>query len=310
MEAYAKVEPVPIPSAPPAYTPVQETVVPFHPRTDELRECRFCHETDGAMIAPCMCSGSIRWVHRECLDEWRSVSQNPLSFSTCDTCHFTYVYDKQYDESCDVAPYATCCMRVSLDLGIALGALLGVVAILSLLVAAGDSNRDIPHYFNDSQHWGVSNWVIYFFWGWIIFFFILGLLGIFLLMIACCCSNGTTYSGYDAHTYPYYRRRPVFICFDGNMYFATGGGSNTSCCICCLPNCSDCKLSGGGGGGDKDGCTALAVIFFIIVACGIIIGLTLAIWFICIVVGKHMSIIYQRQKTGRLVVKDFAANQN
>jgi len=36
--------------------------------SDEQRQCRFCLEEDGEMIAPCLCKGSTKWVHRECLD--------------------------------------------------------------------------------------------------------------------------------------------------------------------------------------------------------------------------------------------------
>jgi len=51
----------------------------------EVRICRNCHDSEGDdFIAPCQCSGSIRWVHRHCLDEWRSVSRNPSSFTQCD----------------------------------------------------------------------------------------------------------------------------------------------------------------------------------------------------------------------------------
>ena len=32
--------------------------------------CRFCFEGDGELIAPCKCSGSQKYVHRECLCTW------------------------------------------------------------------------------------------------------------------------------------------------------------------------------------------------------------------------------------------------
>jgi len=45
--------------------------------------CRNCHESIpiDQLIAPCACAGSVRWVHKSCLDTWRSVSPNPESFS-------------------------------------------------------------------------------------------------------------------------------------------------------------------------------------------------------------------------------------
>ena len=47
----------------------------------EQRTCRFClggeeegATGDGALIAPCRCAGTQRWVHAGCLREWRRVS--------------------------------------------------------------------------------------------------------------------------------------------------------------------------------------------------------------------------------------------
>jgi hypothetical protein len=57
-------------------------------------ECRFClleeNECDAPLIAPCRCKGSSKWVHRSCLDTWRS-SGGIESFSNCATCSFEYV---------------------------------------------------------------------------------------------------------------------------------------------------------------------------------------------------------------------------
>ncbi|XP_070058109.1 uncharacterized protein [Nicotiana tomentosiformis] len=37
-------------------------------------QCRICLETDGMdFIAPCKCKGTSKYVHRECLDQWRAV---------------------------------------------------------------------------------------------------------------------------------------------------------------------------------------------------------------------------------------------
>ncbi|KAF9678821.1 hypothetical protein SADUNF_Sadunf07G0076000 [Salix dunnii] len=40
----------------------------------EQIQCRICLETDGRdFIAPCQCKGTAKYVHRECLDQWRAV---------------------------------------------------------------------------------------------------------------------------------------------------------------------------------------------------------------------------------------------
>ena len=41
------------------------------PEAGELAVCRICLSEDDPMtlIAPCLCAGTSRWVHRDCLDE-------------------------------------------------------------------------------------------------------------------------------------------------------------------------------------------------------------------------------------------------
>ena len=69
----------------------------------ELKMCRICLEeqeerrpprgASGAvgkqMIAPCLCKWSQRWVHRDCLDEWRATERG-RAFSHCNTCSFKF----------------------------------------------------------------------------------------------------------------------------------------------------------------------------------------------------------------------------
>ena len=57
-----------------------------------MPECRICWESDDHLIAPCRCSGTQQWIHRECLYEWRAYSPE---FNRCGTCQFTYVFDIQ-----------------------------------------------------------------------------------------------------------------------------------------------------------------------------------------------------------------------
>ncbi|KAK9059453.1 hypothetical protein SSX86_020155 [Deinandra increscens subsp. villosa] len=51
--------------------------------------CRICLEGDGEedddLISPCMCKGTQQFVHRACLDHWRSVKEG-FAFSHCSTC--------------------------------------------------------------------------------------------------------------------------------------------------------------------------------------------------------------------------------
>jgi hypothetical protein len=63
------------------------------------QSCRICLEEDDEIkfISPCNCSGSVKFVHRECLNKWRySVDYNPLvnldtsRLTTCEICNSIY----------------------------------------------------------------------------------------------------------------------------------------------------------------------------------------------------------------------------
>ena len=62
---------------------------------DGRAQCRFCFETGNAdsMIAPCLCAGSIKYVHMGCLDEWRAQESIPRAFTHCPSCRFQYLTD-------------------------------------------------------------------------------------------------------------------------------------------------------------------------------------------------------------------------
>eukprot|EP00820_Chromera_velia_P028378 Cvel_11634.t1-p1 / transcript=Cvel_11634.t1 / gene=Cvel_11634 / organism=Chromera_velia_CCMP2878 / gene_product=E3 ubiquitin-protein ligase MARCH7, putative / transcript_product=E3 ubiquitin-protein ligase MARCH7, putative / location=Cvel_scaffold737:888-1744(-) / protein_length=58 / sequence_SO=supercontig / SO=protein_coding / is_pseudo=false len=48
--------------------------------------CRVCQDGDGELIVPCDCKGSVKYVHRQCLDKWRSSGVNPMSLTRCEIC--------------------------------------------------------------------------------------------------------------------------------------------------------------------------------------------------------------------------------
>jgi len=72
--------------------------------------CRNCHETDPVsdLISPCDCNGSLKFVHRQCLDTWRSVSPNPLSFYQCENCTYQYqlIQKNEFDQCAKTKFYA------------------------------------------------------------------------------------------------------------------------------------------------------------------------------------------------------------
>jgi hypothetical protein len=59
--------------------------------TAEEPSCRVCFGTGGRLIRPCLCRGSMAFVHMDCLNEWRVTSVSPTAYSQCDQCLFTYL---------------------------------------------------------------------------------------------------------------------------------------------------------------------------------------------------------------------------
>lgn len=53
--------------------------------------CRVClsrkqNNKTKQLIQPCLCKGSMRWVHITCLNSWRSMTRQPLSHYRCENC--------------------------------------------------------------------------------------------------------------------------------------------------------------------------------------------------------------------------------
>ncbi|CAI9267659.1 unnamed protein product [Lactuca saligna] len=54
-------------------------------------QCRICLDTEGDdLIAPCHCRGTQKYVHRSCLDNWRSTREG-FAFSHCTECRAVFI---------------------------------------------------------------------------------------------------------------------------------------------------------------------------------------------------------------------------
>ncbi|XP_015591728.1 E3 ubiquitin-protein ligase MARCH8 isoform X2 [Cephus cinctus] len=80
----------------PAYATVV-TVIPDHCHSsvstlssNNHDICRICHcegEVGAPLLAPCYCSGSLRYVHQACLQQWIKASDT----RACELCKFTFI---------------------------------------------------------------------------------------------------------------------------------------------------------------------------------------------------------------------------
>jgi len=184
---------------------------------DDEKVCRICLEEDSpeTMIAPCRCKGGSKWVHRECLDEWRT-NEKDRAFSKCTECLFEYYLQPVYKEneneetgycySGNNETSSSCCSKpqqrrrilfywmVSRDacLGIVLQQL--IVFLLTAVIWACDPNHNLPRLLlgrnNDSSSSSSISqttmvW-LYYGLGWCAFFIALGLYGSVVMCMSGC----------------------------------------------------------------------------------------------------------------------------
>ncbi|KAI0778295.1 zf-C3HC4-domain-containing protein [Trametes elegans] len=62
--------------------------------TEPAKQCRICLDGEdpelGRLIRPCLCKGSISYVHVKCLQRWRNTSASRSAFYACPQCGYHY----------------------------------------------------------------------------------------------------------------------------------------------------------------------------------------------------------------------------
>ena len=62
--------------------------------------CRVCHgeeESERPLFCPCKCSGSIKYIHADCLRQWiASKPANENSKPACELCRTTFTFERKY----------------------------------------------------------------------------------------------------------------------------------------------------------------------------------------------------------------------
>lgn len=189
---------------------------------EEDFSCRICLEpsTREEVIAPCSCKGSSKWVHRSCLDKWRSTREDK-AFGKCMECLRSYTLISRVDDS-----YRPQLMRrakfyffVLRDLSIALLVIqLFIIGLSSAVSAADSKDHWLLRYFHSTAH----KLFFYYFCGLILFLSILGMIFFCGLSSNHCGQSDNRadccrYCGSD-HSYrgsPYYfYDTPSLICVD------------------------------------------------------------------------------------------------
>jgi len=280
-------------------------ITPIYPESSQLfedeKECRNCHTPGGDdLIAPCACSGSIRYVHRSCLNSWRAVSPNPLSFDTCDVCGSKYVFKERGELK--AGRIRRFVFYVARDF---IGAMLIVqiiIALLSVLAWQCDTRGQLRNVF---PKWHLT--AVYYIWGLFLFSVISAVYG-FVLGIYWCCSSPDKYNrqGVTHDSYPYFWGY-YYIWFWNPM----PGGYVGCCpaCDCSGPGCCaglSCHCPSGGGdhcgGGSSDNGMGIAAI--VVLAIGVIVGFIVMVVIATLIIKMHVKVLQKYQDAREMEVVD------
>jgi tetratricopeptide (TPR) repeat protein len=62
------------------------------PEDEEEKKCRVCwgDEDDGPLVQPCVCRGSMKWIHERCLEKWRRTGARVDAAYRCGQCMDEY----------------------------------------------------------------------------------------------------------------------------------------------------------------------------------------------------------------------------
>ena len=59
---------------------------------EDRKQVKIDSSSEEELIAPCECRGTMRYVHRGCLNQWRMVSGRSDSFTRCEQCFASYTF--------------------------------------------------------------------------------------------------------------------------------------------------------------------------------------------------------------------------
>lgn len=262
--------------------------VPIISAQNGSKSCRICLDNDNPkdFIRPCLCSGGSAYVHRKCLDNWRSLNKDGRAFKVCEVCHFEYVIEPVVDDpAADKKRLLLFRFLVTRDITLIILLIQAFIIGLAFLLLLGDRGS---HNIKDLYPSSMSPFGAYYLSSLILFFAFLGLFG----LIGLCCGMIKPNQDDQCNCVCY----QCFFCYNFN---SSGGDSCGNC------NC-DCNGGGGGGGGGGEGLlVALLVIIVLFAIMGVVFGIILSIIITKQIIERHTKKLWLRQETKKYVVKDF-----
>jgi hypothetical protein len=120
--------------------------------------CRICLEEDeiNNMIYPCRCSGTSKYVHKDCLNQWRTLSDNIDAYKKCFECNYEYQISNN-NTSYSPTIFARFCKFISQNLFGFFILNFAIIFILSNILSAIDYNKNLAKIFGASISSSGSN---------------------------------------------------------------------------------------------------------------------------------------------------------
>lgn len=237
--------------------------------------CRICLEAESEigdeLISPCMCKGTQQFVHRSCLDHWRSVKEG-FAFSHCTTCkaQFHLRVETWEDNSWRKMKFR---IFVARDVLLVFLAVQLTIAIIGAIAYFLDRDGSFRNSFSDGWDRFLSKHPIPFYYciGVVVFFVLLGFFG---LIVHC--------SSFNDHQDP---------CLAGCRNCCYGWGI-----LDCLP-------------ASLEACFALVLVFIVVFAIlGIAYGFLATTMAVQRIWQRHYHILTKRVLTKEYVVEDLHGN--
>jgi hypothetical protein len=247
-------------------------------RNNDSKTCRICFDNDNPtdFISPCLCTGGSAYVHRKCLDNWRSVNENGRAFTYCDVCQFEYAIEPVVDDpSADRKRLLIFRLLVTRDITLIILLVQAIIIGMTFLVQVADKkNNEIKNLYPTSM----SSFGIYYLSSLILFFALLGVFG----LIGFCCGL-TSNDHNDRCSCAFYSS------------------------FCLSTNCNGCDGNHNCG---REGAGILMVIVLIFAILGVFVGIILSGIIIRKVIKQHTNKLWLRQETKKYIVKDFQGRRN
>lgn len=236
------------------------------------RTCRICYEEGGHdLIAPCLCKGSCKWVHRSCLDKWRVSDSGYNSFNQCPQCKFHYIFEQKMDKCKYRAAIGKFTLFMALELCLMAFIAVFVVCLNTLGVMVYMGNYMCFEYFANTLPMGIFVTLV-----------TVGLVTV--LFYLCSPSVNTTTSSYNnsgGDTYNFFN----FGSSRRQCRYKNGRRNGCTCIRCDEDN----------GGGD---CKDLIVIIAIVLA---VLGLIMIVLFSVAYLADKTRIHWQKVWRGNIV---------